>query len=114
MDYSFAKLRHSRKDMTEPEPVGAFVLDESPYGVRDLSGGVSDWTSTFVDGEPPPERPGSARLVLRCGNHYGQYAATPLRTHADAAGVRVHGVGFRVALTLDGARTSRASVAPIA
>ncbi len=46
MDPSFAKLRESRLEVSQPEPVGAFPLDVSPYGVRDMVGGVQDWTST--------------------------------------------------------------------
>ena len=55
LDPSFAKLRQSRPEAAQPEPVGAFPLDVSPYGVRDLAGGVCDWTDTFVDGGTPPE-----------------------------------------------------------
>ncbi|HEY1957737.1 MAG TPA: bifunctional serine/threonine-protein kinase/formylglycine-generating enzyme family protein [Polyangiaceae bacterium] len=45
-DPSLAKLRESRPEASQPEPVGAFARDESPYGVRDMMGGVHEWTST--------------------------------------------------------------------
>jgi serine/threonine-protein kinase len=37
-------MRESRPAFTQPEPAGAFPLDESPYGVRDLAGGMAEWT----------------------------------------------------------------------
>ncbi len=43
-DASFCKMRESRPAVPYPEPSGAFPFDESPYGVRDLGGGVADWT----------------------------------------------------------------------
>jgi serine/threonine-protein kinase len=42
-DPSFCKMRHSRPGVSQPEPVGAFATDESPYGVRDLAGGLKTW-----------------------------------------------------------------------
>jgi len=48
-------FHHCKGLMTRPEfnrkiavePVGSLVLDESPYGVRDLAGGVREWTASF-------------------------------------------------------------------
>ncbi|MCB9529705.1 MAG: SUMF1/EgtB/PvdO family nonheme iron enzyme [Myxococcales bacterium] len=31
-------------------PSGAFPTDTSPYGIEDLAGGVSEWTSTWLEG----------------------------------------------------------------
>ena len=42
-DASFCKMRDSRAEAAMPEAVGAFESDVSPYGVRDLAGGVADW-----------------------------------------------------------------------
>ncbi len=39
-DPTFCKTRESRPGYAQPEPVGAFPIDESPYGVRDLAGGM--------------------------------------------------------------------------
>jgi serine/threonine-protein kinase len=37
-------MRFSRPEKPpQPEPVGAFDDDISPYGVRDLAGGVQEW-----------------------------------------------------------------------
>lgn len=42
-DASFCKMRESRGAAASPEPRGAFATDVSPYGVRDMAGGVSDF-----------------------------------------------------------------------
>jgi serine/threonine-protein kinase len=42
-DASFCKMRQSRPGLPRPEPVGSFPIDESPYGVRDLAGGIAEW-----------------------------------------------------------------------
>ncbi|MFB6351168.1 MAG: SUMF1/EgtB/PvdO family nonheme iron enzyme, partial [Bradymonadaceae bacterium] len=43
-DATFCKMRSSRPETPpQPEPVGAFEDDISPYGVRDLAGGTQEW-----------------------------------------------------------------------
>jgi eukaryotic-like serine/threonine-protein kinase len=42
-DATFCKMRDSRPGLPFAEPIGAFPADVSPYGVRDLAGGVADW-----------------------------------------------------------------------
>ena len=42
-DATFCKIRDSRPGAPVAEPIGAFEWDVSPYGVRDLAGGVADW-----------------------------------------------------------------------
>ncbi len=42
-DPTFCKMRFSRPDLPQLEPVGVFTADASPYGVRDLAGGVQEW-----------------------------------------------------------------------
>lgn len=42
-DASFCKMRESRPDRPRPEPCGAFAHDVSPFGVRDMAGGVAEW-----------------------------------------------------------------------
>lgn len=46
-DPTFCKMLRSRPEPAQPEPVGAFEIDESPQGVRDLAGGVREWTSSL-------------------------------------------------------------------
>lgn len=60
---SFAKLRESRPEVSQPEPVGAFPLDMSPYGVRDMVGGAQDWTSTTRGQEQMVARGGSWTII---------------------------------------------------
>ena len=42
-DPSFAKMRGSRPLAPSPEPSGTFAADVSPYGVRDMAGGIAEW-----------------------------------------------------------------------
>jgi formylglycine-generating enzyme required for sulfatase activity len=42
-DASFCKMRDSRPFAPRPEPPGSFPADSSPYGVRDMAGGVAEW-----------------------------------------------------------------------
>jgi serine/threonine-protein kinase len=52
-DATFCKMRESRPGLSQAEPVGAFPLDESPYGVRDLGGGMATWVADLF-GEAAP------------------------------------------------------------
>jgi len=113
LDPSFAKVRESRPEFAQPEPVGAFELDESPYGVRDLAGGVGDWTSTMEDGKPPPntqledDEVERHRAVVWRGGYWSLalLSKSPLRFTSYALS-QAAWVGFRVALSLPGAGTS--------
>jgi serine/threonine-protein kinase len=51
-DATFCKMRTSRPYAAQPEPVGAFPIDCSPYGVRDLAGGVQEWCAGQGDQRP--------------------------------------------------------------
>jgi serine/threonine-protein kinase len=42
-DATFCKMRDSRPGTPVAEPIGAFEWDVSPYGVRDMGGGIADW-----------------------------------------------------------------------
>jgi eukaryotic-like serine/threonine-protein kinase len=48
-DASFCKMRESRPGLPRPEPCGAFPVDVSPYGIKDMAGGVADWVVTAAD-----------------------------------------------------------------
>jgi serine/threonine-protein kinase len=61
---SFCKMRRSRRSPPLPEPSGAFPSDVSPYGVRDMAGGVADWV-LYGDGSGSP--PDAATVVARGG-----------------------------------------------
>src|SRR5262249_10275695 len=57
-DPHFCKMVQSRPGQPRPEPSGAFAADESPYGVRDLAGGVADWVVS-ADGDVDVARGGA-------------------------------------------------------
>ncbi len=116
LDPSFAKLRESRPEATQLELVGAFPLDESPHGVRDLTGSVGDWTATMVDGGPAPtlEDEGTAEDKRQAIWRGGCWCTTGLTTRAtDWVSSRVGWVGFRVAVSLDSRGSSELTVEPM-
>jgi serine/threonine-protein kinase len=47
-DWTFTKGARSRPGKPKIEPAGAFPLDESPYGVRDLGGSLREWCADWV------------------------------------------------------------------
>ena len=50
-DWSFVKGGSSRPEPPQPEPVGAFDVDRSIYGVRDLAGSISEWCEDwYIEG----------------------------------------------------------------
>lgn len=46
-DPIFCKSRSSRPFAPMPEPIGRFFVDTSPYGVRDMAGGVREWCDAW-------------------------------------------------------------------
>ncbi|EYF05880.1 protein kinase domain-containing protein [Chondromyces apiculatus] len=82
-DPTFCLMRTSRPFIPQPEPVGTFIADVSPYGVRDMAGGMREWvadvhgdkTWTEALAEPEPsvdvERDASPWRVFRSGNWAG-------------------------------------------
>jgi serine/threonine-protein kinase len=78
-DPTFCSTRYARRDGPEMDRMGAFVTDCSPYGVRDLAGGVSEWVADIheelsleeaLERTKAAERDGNADpgRVLRGGN----------------------------------------------
>jgi eukaryotic-like serine/threonine-protein kinase len=65
-DASFCKMRESRPGLPMPEPSGAFAEDVSPYGVRDLAGGVAEWVVPS-GGDIDDSLPGSPRISVTRG-----------------------------------------------
>jgi serine/threonine-protein kinase len=72
-DASFCRMRQSRPGLPRPEAPGAFAIDESPYGVRDLAGGVADWV---VPSGPAPvvEEGAGDRLMVSRGGAWSDWA----------------------------------------
>jgi serine/threonine protein kinase/formylglycine-generating enzyme required for sulfatase activity len=47
-DPTFCKMKLSRPGNAQPETIGSFPIDESPYLVRDMAGGVSEFVADVV------------------------------------------------------------------
>ncbi len=56
-DPALCKMRSSRPGRPQPEVVGAFAADVSPYGVKDLAGGMRDWCGDVRYGDDTKRRP---------------------------------------------------------
>ncbi len=54
-DPTFCKMRDSRPFNHQPEPIGTFPSDASPYGVRDMAGVMREWVGDIF-GELPLEQ----------------------------------------------------------
>lgn len=95
-DATFCKMRQSRPGESRPEPSGTFPMDESPYGVRDVAGGVADWTLADT---PEQELMGEHRVAYARG---GAWCDWPVDCRLSAhrmylATERAQRVGFRLA-----------------
>ncbi len=106
-DPCLAKLRESRPESSQPELVGAFPLDVSPYGVRDLAGGVHDWTATIMGDATQPKLEEEDRQethALQAVIRGGAWTVVHLEPLIVRAAYRVidhtHWLGFRLAMNL--------------
>jgi eukaryotic-like serine/threonine-protein kinase len=112
-DPTFCLMGASRDFMPQAEPVGTFPMDISPYGVRDMAGGMREWMvdvygersldETGEEMEPPSEteRGASPIRCIRSGN----WAATPEYCRSASRSryfslARGTGLGFRVVKSL--------------
>lgn len=68
-DASFCKNSGSTENIAQPEPIGSYPTDVSPYGVRDLAGGIREWCSSWMN-----EKDGG-RLVRGGSWNFGSIAA---------------------------------------
>jgi eukaryotic-like serine/threonine-protein kinase len=115
-DASFCKMSESRPLSPAPEPSGAFAEDVSPYGVRDMAGGVADWA--LPRKEPHPENtPRSSgelvRLVSRGGSFCDPTYDCRLSSKRHYLAIeRASRVGFRLARTPTG-RATHNRIAPM-
>lgn len=112
-DPTFCKMRDSRPFAQQPEPNGSFAADESPYGVRDMAGGMREWVGDIfgqksideLESEPEPalgtDRSASSWREIRSGNwnqdHKWARAASRGGAYALSRG---GGLGFRLAKSL--------------
>ncbi|MCA9539513.1 MAG: SUMF1/EgtB/PvdO family nonheme iron enzyme [Myxococcales bacterium] len=92
---TYCKSAHSRPGVAGLEPCGSYATDRSPFGVMDLAGGVSDWTSTAAATEVETDH---IERICRGGswNHLDLHARVASR-HATAAEAVSVSVGFRLA-----------------
>lgn len=119
-DPTFCLMRSSRPYPPQPEPVGSFPTDESPYGARDMAGGMREWvgdvfgerTAEELSKEPDPapfsERGSSGWRQVRSGSwNTDRFWARAASRGGQFALVRGTGLGFRVAKTLVPSRRGR-------
>jgi serine/threonine-protein kinase len=82
-DPTFCKMRESRPFRPQPEPVGTFPVDTSPYGVRDMVGNVREWVGDIhgertwleLSSEPEPELDAPEDTVTWRGFRSGNWVA---------------------------------------
>jgi eukaryotic-like serine/threonine-protein kinase len=96
-DATFCKMRDSRPGTPTLEPVGVFERDDSPYGVRDLAGGVADWCI------PDPRRtaPREPREVVSRGGAWCDWAIDCRLTSRRRSLATEHSVRVGVRLARD-------------
>jgi serine/threonine-protein kinase len=119
-DATFCHMRDSRPFPQQPEPIGSLARDVSPYGVRDMAGGMREWvgdimgdkTAEELDAEVEPNAATTGRFestwrMVRSGgwitdaswsrsaSRGGQFALT-----------RGHALSFRVVRELPRVRAS--------
>jgi serine/threonine-protein kinase len=89
-DPTFCSMADSTPGEPNLRPAGAFAADVSPYGVRDMAGGVREWCRDRVD-------EGRELAVCRGGAWYlrGRECAVTSRWIVDAE-TRNPGIGFRL------------------
>jgi serine/threonine-protein kinase len=114
-DPTFCKMRDSRPFAHQPEPVGSFPMDESPFAMRDAAGGMREWVADVADvpgataaaleaeREPEAEAPrgDSPVRIVRGGSWSSdhKWARCASRSRIPSL-MRGTGLSFRVAKTL--------------
>ena len=92
-DPTFCKMKESRRaPYPEPEPVGTFATDCSPYGVRDMAGGIRE-LCVSDPGEEPVVRGG-------CWSDTGLFCRVAFRHFTQRTFVNT-GLGFRLAKDIE-------------
>jgi formylglycine-generating enzyme required for sulfatase activity len=112
-DPVFCLTRESRSFVVQPEPVGTFATDESPYGARDMAGGMREWVADIygektaaelaAEPQPPPgtERGASSMRQVRSGSwRADRNWARAASRGGQFALITGAGLGFRCARTL--------------
>ena len=95
-DSSLCHMRYTRPGRPRPAPVGFVDTDESPYGVRDMAGGVLEWCRPGSDpmpGDGMPIRGGCWHSSARPCRAADRFGAGP--DYVDPA------LGFRLVRAVD-------------
>lgn len=114
-DPTFCLMRESRPFAHQPEPVGTFPVDESPYGVRDMAGGMREWVADVFgeksaaelmsEPEPSPDTPRGESGLRRARSGAWMTDAKWARAASRGSGTfalsRGTALGFRCAKTLE-------------
>jgi eukaryotic-like serine/threonine-protein kinase len=99
-DPSWTRCRASQVGKPLPVQIGAYPVDESPYGVRDLAGNVHDWCEdVFVaqPDEPRAARDPEGRVVRGGAWHAGERWSRSASRGVAKARFREAVIGFRLA-----------------
>ncbi len=113
-DPTFCLMRESRPFAPQPEPVGTFATDESPYGARDMAGGMREWVGDVfgdisaealrAEPEPTPDTPRGESGMRRVRSGAWMADAKWARSASRGSGMfalsRGTALGFRVAKSL--------------
>jgi serine/threonine-protein kinase len=105
-DPTLCKMARSRPEAAQPEPVGVFATDESPYGVRDLAGGVREWTSDIfhplgaASGGPTASVPPTERACRGGAWDLHEVLCVASSRSAVQPDARSDTIGFRLAMDL--------------
>ncbi len=92
IDPSFCSMRGSVPGDPLPQPVGRFERDRSPYGVRDMAGGVREWTTEVFEAGQRTVRGGAFSLYALFCHAAGRFGAGERAT--------LPNIGFRLVKTL--------------
>ncbi|MCA8960629.1 MAG: SUMF1/EgtB/PvdO family nonheme iron enzyme, partial [Planctomycetes bacterium] len=89
-DASFCKNSGSTADRAQPEPVGAYRTDCSPYGVRDMAGTIREWCRSWF------EKKDKLRLVRGGSWNFDRIGAHAAYRVGCPPGISYPFIGFRL------------------
>jgi serine/threonine-protein kinase len=98
-DASFCKMRDSRPADAMPEPSGSFPSDLSPFGARDMAGGIAEWVlgASVSSAIPGSLGPAASRGGAWCDWSFDCHAAARRLYSRSERNPRV---GFRLARSI--------------
>lgn len=101
-DPAFCKMRLSRPGGFDPEPVGAFPTDVSPFGIRDMAGTIAEWTASAYREEPTQRSVRGGAWSTRAHRCAATFRGMMIESHASGD------LGFRLVIGLDAQRLKSA------